>query len=66
MTQAQIDAYSDGDLRFDELPLEDRKTVWERKCNLYDWCATQNSQGVETDMDDLITFFAYEDNPNDE
>lgn len=62
MTPA-IDDYNARKCDFSDISLEDRRTVWEAKSDLYDWCATQNAQGVETDMDDLITFFAYQDDP---
>lgn len=65
MTQA-ADDFMDGDRsNFDELPLDVRKEIWDRMPGLYDWAATENSRGNDTDMDDLITFFAREADPND-
>lgn len=63
----QGDEWLGGDRKdFDQLPSEVRKEIWERMSNLYDWAATENSRGNETDMDDLIAFFAYETDPFEE
>ena len=61
-----IESYEDGDCEFGDLSLADRKAVWDQKVDLYDWVAGQCAAGEARDMDDLICFFAYEDNPHEE